>query len=181
MWPRVLRFIAALIVAAFAWYHLTPLYDLALAAVASPLLKIDRRFAGAQVAATGRIIRVSRGVPSADIPADELTYNIILLTALFASNRRPLRDRNVVAFLKSAALVVALHVVGVLLSIESTYSVRMAEWSAAHYGAFARTIWLYAEIFYRLVGMFGAVFLCWWISMEREGFGAKGGNRTPKT
>ena len=167
MLPRVLRFVAALIVAAFAWYQLTPLYDRALAAVASPLLKIDRRFAGAQVAGVERIIRVSRAVPSADIPAGELTYNIILLTALFASNRRPLRDKNVVAFLKSAGLVIVLHVAGVLLSIESTYAARMGEWSAAHYGTFARYVWVYAEIFYRLVGMFGAVFLCWWTSMER--------------
>ena len=168
MLPRVLRFVAALIVAAVAWYQLTPLYDRALAAVASPLLKIDRRFAGAQVAAVDRIIRVSRGVPSADIPAGELTYNVILLTALFASNRRPLRDRNVVAFFKSAGIVVALHVIGVLLSVESTYAAQMGEWSAGHYGAFARYVWVYSEIFYRLVGMFGVVFLCWWSTMDRS-------------
>ena len=168
MLPRVLRFAAALIVAAFAWYQLTPFYDGVLAAVASPLLKIDRRFAGARVAAVERILRVSGSVPSADIPAGELTYNVILLTALFAANRRPLRDRNVAAFLKSAALVAALHVAGVLLSVESTYSVRLGDWSAAHYGTFARYVWLYAEIFYRLIGMFGVVFVCWWSTMDRS-------------
>ena len=169
MWPRVLRFVAALAVAAIAWYNLTPLYDGLLAGVAAPLLKIDRRFRDAKLTAHDRIITVASkekrgGLPGADIPADELTYNIILLTALFASNRRPLRDRNVAAFLKSVALVVALHVVGVLLSIESTYSVRMGAWSAEHYGTAARYVWSYAEIFYRLVGMFGVVFVCWWLS-----------------
>jgi hypothetical protein len=164
MWPRVLRFVAALIVAAFAWYNLTPLYDRFLVAVAAPLVKIDPRFRSAKVEATGRIIRVSRGVPSADIPADQLTYNVILLAALFASNRRPLRDRNMVAYLQSLALVVALHVVAVVLSVESTYAVRMGEWSAAHYGSAGYYFWLYTEIFYRLVGMFGVVFVCWWAS-----------------
>ena len=168
MWPRVLRFVAALLVAAFAWYNLTPLYDRALAAVAAPLLKIDPRFREARVVATERIIRVSRGVPSADIPADQLTYNVILLAALFASNRRPLRDRNVIAFLKSAAIVVALHIVAVILSVESTYAVRMGEWSRTHYGLAAYYFWLYAEIFYRLVGMFGVVFVCWWVNSERR-------------
>jgi len=169
MWLRVLRFVAALIVAAWTWYNLTPLYDRALAAVASPLLKIDRRFEGAEVVAVDRMIRVGGFVvPYADIPADQLTYNVILLAALFASNRGPLRGRNVRAFLLSLAIVVVLHVAGVLLSVESTYSVRMGAWSAERYGTVARYLWLYSEIFYRLVGMFGVVVLCWWSSMDRS-------------
>ncbi len=175
MWPRVLRFGAALIVAAVAWYNLTPLYDHLLAAAAAPLLKIDPRFRQARLAASERIIKVTGGVPAADIPADQLTYNVILLVALFASNRRPLRDRNVVALLFSMAILIVLHIVAVLLSVESTYAVRMGEWSTAHYGTGGSTFWLYAEIFYRLVGMFGVVFACWWVTT----IGAKGGTRTP--
>ena len=169
MWPRVLRFVAALIVATVAWYQLTPPYDRFLAAAVSPLLKIDGRFENTRVAASGRIVQVSGGiVPGADIPADQLTYNVILLTALFASNRRPLRRRNLVAFLISAALVVALHAIALLLSVESTYAVRFGAWSTDHYGTLERYVWLYAEVFYRLVGMFGAVFLCWWTTLERS-------------
>src|SRR5205085_5708262 len=133
-----------------------------IAGAAAPLLKIDPRFRPARLAPFDRIIRVTGGVPAAEIPADQLTYNVILLVALFASNRRPLRDRNVVAFMVSNLIVVALHVIAVLLSVESTYAVRMGAWSEAHYGAAGHYFWLYAEIFYRLVGMFGAVFVCWW-------------------
>lgn len=167
MWPRVLRFILGLIVAAFAWYNLTPLYDRLIAAGATPLVKIDPRFRGAHLAADERLIKVTGSVPAANIPADQLTYNVILLFALFASNRRPLRDRNVTAFLASNAVVVVLHVIAVLLSVESTYAVQMGAWSSAHYGTAGYYFWMYAEIFYRLVGMFGAVFACWWLSMER--------------
>jgi len=168
MWPRVLRFVVALIAAAVVWYNLTPFYDRFLAAGASPLIRIDRRFRDTRVFAAERIISVRAkdrrsDLPPADIPADQLTYNVILLAALFASNRKPVSDRNVVAFLTSAALLVFLQVVAVLLSVESTYAVRMNEWSAAHYGTAARYFWLYAEIFYRLVGMFGVVFVCWWV------------------
>lgn len=168
MWSRVLRFAAALIVAAIVWYHLTPLYDRFLAAAAAPLVKIDRRFRDTRVFASERIISIRSkdtrsDLPPADIPADQLTYNVILLAALFASNRKPASDRNVVAFLASAAIVVVLQVIAVLLSVESTYAVRMNDWSAAHYGTAARYFWLYSEIFYRLVGMFGVVFVCWWV------------------
>ena len=168
MWPRVLRFIAALIAAAIVWYNLTPFYGRFLAAAAAPLIRIDRRFRDVRVFGAERIISVraketQSDLPPADIPADQLTYNVILLTALFASNRKPIGDRNVAGFLTSTAIVAVLHIVAVLLSVESTYAVRMNEWSAAHYGTVARTFWLYAEIFYRLVGMFGVVFVCWWV------------------
>ena len=166
MWPRVLRFGIALIVAAVAWYNLTPPYDRLLAACAAPLLKIDPRFRGSELDAPERVIRVSGSVPAATIPADQLTYNVILLAALFASNRRPLRDRNLIAFLESLALVAVLHVAGVVLSVESTYAARMGQWSQAHYSNGGYFFWLYAEIFYRLVGMFGVVFACWWLSRD---------------
>ena len=168
MWPRVLRFAIALVAAALVWYNLTPLYDGLIAGAAAPLLKIDPRFRAARLAAVDRIIRVTGGVPAAEIPADQLTYNVILLVALFASNRRPLRDRNVVAFLVSNLIIVVLHVFAVLLSVESTYAAHMGGWSAAHYGSAGYYFWLYAEIFYRLVGMFGAVFACWWVSINRS-------------
>ena len=167
MWPRVLRFAVALVVAAVAWYNLTPLYDRFLAAAATPLVHIDSRFHGADLAAEERLIKVTGSVPPANIPADQLTYNIILLVALFASNRRPLRDRNAMAFLVSVLIVIALHVIAVLLSVESTYAVRMGEWSTEHYGNAGYYFWLYAEIFYRLVGMFGVVFVCWWATINR--------------
>jgi hypothetical protein len=167
MWPRVLRFVLALIVAAVVWYNLTTPYDRFISAAATPLVKIDPRFRGAHLAAEERIIKVTGSVPAANIPADQLTYNVILLVALFASNRRPLRDRNVVAFLVSTGVVIVLHVIAVLLSVESTYAVQMGAWSNAHYGTAGYYFWMYAEIFYRLVGMFGAVFACWWVSTER--------------
>jgi hypothetical protein len=168
MWPRVLRFVVALIVAALVWYNLTPPYDSFLAVVATPLVKIDPRLRGAHLAAADRIIKVTGGVPAANIPADQLTYNVILLVALFASNRKPLRDKNVVALLLSMLLVVVLHVIAVLLSAESTYAVQMGKWSEEHYGTAGYFFWMYAEIFYRLVGMFGVVFACWRLTIDRK-------------
>ena len=167
MWPRVVRFVVAFVVAAFVWYNLTPPYDAVIAGAATPLLKIDPRFRAAHLTATARIIKVTGGVPAAEIPADQLTYNVILLVALFASNRRPLRDRNVVSFLVSTLVIAALHVIAVVLSVESTYAAHMGSWGEAHYGPVGYYFWLYTEIFYRLVGMFGVVFVCWWASMNR--------------
>ena len=168
MWSRVLRFVLGFVGAAVAWYNLTPQYDRLLAAAVTPLVRFDSRLRSAELAATARIIQVTGDLPAANIPADQLTYNVILLVALFASNRRPVDRRNAVGFLVASAIVVALHVLAVLLSVESTYAARMGTWSDAHYGAAGYYFWVYGEIFYRLVGMFGVVFVCWWATINRR-------------
>ena len=167
MWSRVLRFVAALILAATAWYNLSPAYGRFLAAAAAPLLKIDARFGEANITAIQRFMRVGGSVPLADVPASELTYNVILLVALFAANGRPLSAGNVRGFLISLVILVVMHIVAVVLSIEATYAAHMGEYSQAHYGTGGYFFWVYAELFYRLVGMFGVVFACWWLTGER--------------
>ncbi len=148
---------------AMLWWWLTPSYDALLAGVAAPLLRIDRRLAGAELTARGRtIVMQSRTIPSAQIPADQLTYNVILLFALFASDRKPLRDHNMKRFALSLLILAVVHCIALVVSIESTYAVQQAAWSEAHYSAFAAKLWLDIELFYRLVGMFAVVFICWW-------------------
>jgi hypothetical protein len=165
--PRLLRFLAGLVLASLVWHFATPLYNMALVWPSELLLKIDRRFEDADLVARGSRIAVrgERGlIPPAVIPADQLTYNFILLVALFASNRRPLRDGNARAFFIALLIVLAVHPIALAVSIESTYANRLASWSESHYGDGEARIWLNAEVFYRLIGMFGLAFGCWWVA-----------------
>ena len=169
--PRLLRFLAGLLLAAAIWYFTTPAYNVALSWPTEALLKIDPRFEDSDVVARSSkiAVRPERGLlPPAAIPADQLTYNVILLAALFASNRRPFRDGNPRAFLISLLVVMALHPIGLAISIESTYANRIVNWSELHYGDREARFWLNAEMFYRLVGMFGVAFGCWWIARQRN-------------
>jgi hypothetical protein len=170
--PRLVRFVAGLVLASKIWYFATPLYNVVLSWPGELLLELDPRFHDADlVARSGKIaVRGERGLlPPAAIPADQLTYNFILLVALFASNRRPLRDGNIRAFLVSLLIVMALHPIALAISIESTYANRIANWSEQHYGDGEARFWLNAEIFYRLLGMFGVAFGCWWVAGQRNG------------
>jgi hypothetical protein len=169
--PRFIRFLAGLVVASLLWYFGTPLYNSFLSWPAELLLKLDRRLSDVDVVARSNKIAVrgDRGlIPPAAIPADQLTYNVILLVALFASNPSPLRDTNLRAFLIALLIVVALHPIGLAISIESTYANRLGDFSDLHYGDAEARLWLNLELFYRLVGMFGVVFGCWWISAHQE-------------
>jgi hypothetical protein len=166
---RTLKFFAGLLAGIALWWEATPFYNCLLGSVAQPLLHLDPRFSHAALETLERMIRVTsaQALPVANIPADLLTYNVILLLALFATNDRPWRIANLRAVAISLAIVFVAHVVGLLISIESTYALRLGEWSAAHYGDIAQDIWLALELFYRIVGMFGVAFGCWWATSRR--------------
>lgn len=170
MLPRLIKFFVALIVATLVWLPVSPWYNQLLARTSQPLLRIDPRFRDARLTAHGEQVAVTSAgakFPPANVPASQLTYNIVLLVALFASNPRPLRDRNVVPFVLSLFIVVASHPFSAVMSIESTYAVQFGAWSQQHYSDITANIWLTAEMFCRLIGMFALVFACWWWAGRR--------------
>lgn len=173
---RVVRAIAGLALAAIVWSWLAAPYNTILAHATQPLIRLDPRLAGADASSRSDAIAVDspRGLfPEVVVPASQLTYNVILLVALFASNAKPLRDKNFVGFFVSLAIVLLLHPLGTLISIESTYATRLGGWSEAHYGNFAANAWLLAEMFWRLIGMFGVVFAAWWVASARAAIASK--------
>ncbi len=167
---RTLKGIVGFLAGMALWWKATPFYNRMLCAVAEQLVHIDRRFAGALLVALERIVRVTSAttdLPMAYIPADLLTYNIILLLILFASNERALGLANLRAWAISLAVLFATHVAGLLISVESTYALRMGTWSSTYYSDFGQDVWLVLELFYRIVGMFGVAFACWWTARSR--------------
>lgn len=168
MLRSALKFAAGATIGFLLWLYATPAYNVALAAGAH-ILYLDRRFANARIIAVGRRIEVlPPAAPSRALPADELTYNVILLAGLFATNRDFFRDRNMRRFAASIAILVVTHWLALIVTIEADYAQRLAEWSEAHYGRIETFLWSEAEYFYRLVGMFGIAFACWWLSSSES-------------
>jgi len=97
------------------------------------------------------------------IPLHDLTFNIVLLTALFALSKRPFSDRNIVGFLIAALILAVTHVFGAVAEVMSIYVAKLGLWSTVHYGSFARNFWGVANHFYRLVLMYAIAFALWWI------------------
>ena len=159
---RALRFIAGAAAGFLIWWYGTLFYDGALAFAAESLLSLDSRLCGPHLIADERKIEVHPQLcvaPTATIPADQLTYNIILLAALFA-----MRWRSVTSFLLSLFVVVLTHVLSLAVSVESTYAARNGAWSEKHYSVLEQHAWVSTEFFWRLVGMFAIVFVCWWLT-----------------
>ncbi len=159
---RALRLIAGAAAGFLVWWYATLFYDGALAFTAERLLAFDARLCGPHLIAEERKIEVHPRLcvaPTATIPADQLTYNIILLAALFA-----MRWRSITTFLISLFVVALTHVLSLAVSVESTYAARNGTWSDKHYSLIEQNAWVSTEFFWRLAGMFAIVFVCWWIT-----------------
>lgn len=96
------------------------------------------------------------------LPADDLTFDVILFLTLAATTPGVFRDRAVRGALVSLAILFALHVLALVAGVEGFYATRLGEWSAAHYGAVSRNLWTTATHFWRFVGCYAAAFLLWW-------------------
>ena len=97
------------------------------------------------------------------LPADDLTFDVILFLTLSASTRGVLRDRAVRGVALGLLLLFGFHVVALVANVESLYATQLGEWSAAHYGAFMRNLWAAAAHFWRFVGCYAAAFLLWFL------------------
>jgi hypothetical protein len=161
---RALRFFAGLALGVWVWWAAVPAYNRLIAPASQLLLHADSRLGAAVLVPQERNVFVtsSTPLPTATMPADQLTYNIILLLALFASNERPWNLRNLRGLGISLVILFLSHCIALLIAVESTYAVRQGAWSEQHYGDAAASFWLMAELVFRIVGMFGVVFASWW-------------------
>jgi hypothetical protein len=167
--PSALRFAVGAAVGVVAWIFGTPLYNALLSVAAEPIVRVDSRLRNVETVANGRRV-MGRGneaepsVPGVVIPADQLTYNLVLLLGLFATNKRGLRDRGFLRFLIALGVLFATHVLALVISLEVTFATRTAAWGAARYTPLAQDFWTAVDYGYRLFGMFGIAFACWWLA-----------------
>jgi hypothetical protein len=156
------------------WWGLTPPYNRLVAACAEPLIRLRERPAATRLYAEAREIVVERADFPSDsgrpgLPADDLTFNVGILTALAATEAGLLRDRGARRVALSFVLLFATHVLALVANVESLYATQLGPWSEAHYGPVSRNLWATAAHFYRLVGMYAVAFLLWWVILRGAG------------
>lgn len=145
------------------WAALSAPYERLVAGVAEAVLRTAERPAVTRLSAKGGEIIVERSdfppaAPRPGLPAADLHFNFVILTALFAL-ATPFRAGRAAAAL---ALLFAVHVVALSCQVESLYATRLGAWSEANYGVFARNAWAAAFHFYQIAGRFAAPFAIWW-------------------
>ncbi|MEO8585025.1 MAG: hypothetical protein ABI584_02590 [Acidobacteriota bacterium] len=156
------------------WWAATPAYNRLLAGVAEGAIRVFERPAATRLYAEDRRIVIDRAdFPSTSdrpsLPADDLTFDVILFLALAATTGGLLRDRAVKGVAVSLLALFVLHVLAVIANVEALYATRLGAWSAAHYGVLSRNLWVTAMHFWRVVGCYAAAFLLWWFLVREAG------------
>jgi hypothetical protein len=171
MLRSALRFIAGAIVGTLLWSWCGDAYHAVIARAAEPVVNIDARLRHAEVRGAGPKVNargneVEPSLPRVIVPADQLTYNVILFLALFAMNKRLFRKDSLRRLAIALVVLFGVHVLALAVSIEATYASRVPGWSDARYGGMEQDFWTAAEYAYRLAGMAAVAFGCWWMTLS---------------
>lgn len=171
--PAVLRAAIGFAAGLLLWLGLSRPYETVLAAAGEAVLRATESPAVTRLEARdGEILVLRSDFPPAaarpGLPAGDLHFNFVLLCALFALERRPWRGRVVGAFCAGAVLLAAVQVAALVFQVRALYAVHLGPWSAAHYGAFARSFWAGGFHFYQIAGRFAAPFAIWWALREQR-------------
>ena len=168
-WRLAVRVVAGFVAGLAIWLLLSPLYDRVIAASAQKVLNAFERPDVTRLhRATDGYITVNRTdfdprSKRPAIPLHDLTFNIILLAALFATSKRVFSDRNMFGFVVAAMVLAVTHVLGLVTEVMSIYVAKLGGWSKVHYTAVDRNVWGVASHFYRLVLMYALAFALWWV------------------
>lgn len=156
------------------WLFFSPLYDRPLAHAATFLLRASENPPVTRLRPVenhGFAIDRSDFDPRSPRPViaiRNLTVSFMLLTALFASAKRPFSDRNALGFFLASIALAAGHLFGVIAEVMSIYTLKLGMWSDVNYGAFARNFWGAASHAYKLVLTFGFAIAAWWVFRPGE-------------
>lgn len=166
-WRTALKGFAGFVIAVVIWATVSPLYDRAVAAGAEELMRLFENPKVTHLNANGTDVTVDRSdfdprSPHPGLPVIDLTFNWVLLAALFSINPKPFSDRNMLRFGIASVIMYVTHIFALTAEVMSIYVLRLGAWSAAHYGAFARNFWGVANHSYRFVLMFAIAFALWW-------------------
>lgn len=167
-WPAAGRALAGFLLGLALWWGMSETYASVLAKSASPLLRLTEDPAVTLLRADGKHIIVNRSdFPRTSarpgVPAHDLTFNVILLTTLFAANHKAFSNRNVAGLAVAILLLYLTHIVAVYVTVKSIYALQLGEWSRVNYGEISRNVWAGAAHFYRLVGLYAFAFAIWWL------------------
>jgi hypothetical protein len=169
-WRLVLKGLAGFVAGILIWAFLTPVYDRVIAASAEKLMRVFERPPVTELrpqednfTTVDRADFDKRSKQRPAIPIKDLTFNIALLTALFAASKRTFSDRNMGGFLLAVVLLAVTHVLGTVAEVMAIYVAKLGMWSTVHYSDIERNVWGVLNHFYRLVLMYAIAFALWWI------------------
>lgn len=164
--PLPVRIAGGLLLGIVLWVVGGPLYHPVITAISNSMIRTFERPSVTQLIWHNGEVVVNRedfppNSPRPSILLPDVTFNVILLSVLFAVSPTPLSDKNVARYFLALLALVPIHVFALISEVESIYSFQLGMWSQVHYGAFARNFWTTAGHFYKIVGVHAVAVVLW--------------------
>ncbi|MFN2240217.1 MAG: hypothetical protein ABR524_12585 [Thermoanaerobaculia bacterium] len=155
------------------WFGLTEPYNRLVAFSAEKAVRLFENPDRTELRADGKQVVVYRsdvpvGSKRPGVPLHDLTFNVILLTVLFAIDPRPFSNRNVGMYLLSLLILFPTHVFALIAWVQDLYASGFGGEISERYSDLEKSVWTNAILFYRLVGQFGIPLILRW-SLTPEG------------
>ena len=168
-WRTALKGLAGFGAGLALWVMLSPVYDRVMASSAEAIMRAFERPKVTNLRpAADNYVTVDRSdfdprSKRPAIPLRDLTFNFVLMTALFAMSKRTFSDRNMGGFLGASAALAVTHILATIAEVMSIYVAKLGPWSRVHYSDASRNFWGVASHSYRLVLMYAIAFALWWV------------------
>lgn len=183
-WKQVLKGFAGFCVGLVLWLGFSASYRAAVTAPAEAILNLSESPDITQLLSnedTGVIVNRTDFPPDSPrpvVPLSDLTFNVILLFALFAISKTAFSNTNVAGLGISLLVLWGTHVAAMIIRVKKIYALQLGAWSEVHYGTFSRNLWGSLDHFYRVVGIYAVAFALWWLLRGENWKSARGGKKS---
>ena len=164
--PFLKRLPVTLLVAMVVWFAVRPAVDVAVAGLAQTLIRAfeyprvtrlvveDHR---AQVRRSD--FRTDSQIPT--VPLTDITFNMIVLLALYLALPRPLSRRQLESLFMGSCVLYLTQALNLVFHVKTLYAIGLGDWSQQHYSELARNVFGFLRYFTDLPGRFSFPFLIW--------------------
>jgi hypothetical protein len=156
----------ALLASMILWFILRPVIEPAVAGLAQTLIRafeyprVTRLFADDHRVQVRRSdFRTDSQIPT--IPLNDITFNAIVLLALYLALPRPQSRRQLERLFMGGCLLYLAQALNLVFHVKTLYALGLGEWSQQHYSNLARNVFGFLRYFTDLPGRFSFPFLIW--------------------
>jgi hypothetical protein len=162
----LIRLPLALCISMAVWLALRPVIEPAVAGLAQTLVRAYEYPRVTRMIVDDHRVQVRRSDFRTDsqiptVPLTEITFNSIVLLALYLALPRPLSRRQLERLVMGGCVLYLTQALNLLFHVKTLYAMGLGEWSQQKYSDLARNAYGFLRYFTDLPGRFSFPFLIW--------------------
>jgi hypothetical protein len=162
----LLRLPLALLIGMAAWWAFRPVIEPAVAGLGQTLIRLYEYPRVTRLVVEDHRVQVRRSDFRTDsqiptVPLTEITFNTIVLLALYLALPRPLSRRQLERLFMGGCILYLTQSLNLVFHVKTLYALGLGDWSEQHYSNLARNVYGFWQYFTDLPGRFSFPFLIW--------------------